>query len=89
MKVPLARKATGNHPMKSTSLAKAQSLVSDFCYAQNRVCNVVNFTVGMTQIVYHCDGGAWREIARASIERDKPRPLPKQTIYLTKLDVTF
>ena len=38
MKLLLVRKATGNHLIKSTSLEKAQSPVSGFCYARNRVC---------------------------------------------------
>ena len=42
LKTPLARKATGNHLMRSTSLGKTQSPVSGFCYARNRVCNAVN-----------------------------------------------
>ena len=39
---PLARKATGNHLMNSTSVEKTQSPVSGFCYARNRVCDAVN-----------------------------------------------
>ena len=39
MKILLARKATENDLIKSTSLEKAQSPVSGFCYARNRVCN--------------------------------------------------
>ena len=35
METPLARKATGSHLIKSTSLEKAQSLVFSFCDARN------------------------------------------------------
>ena len=42
MKILLARKATGNHLMNSTSLEKTQSPVSGFCYTRNRVCNAKN-----------------------------------------------
>ena len=40
-KTSLARKATGNHLINYTSLEKAQSPVSGFCYARNRICNAV------------------------------------------------
>ena len=40
-KIPLGKKATGNHLVKSTSLEKAQSPVSGFCYPQNRVCQTL------------------------------------------------
>ena len=35
VKMPLVRKVTGNHLIKSTSLEKTQNPVSGFCYAQN------------------------------------------------------
>ena len=41
IKIRLARKATGNHLIKSTFLEKARGLVSGFCYAPNRVCDAV------------------------------------------------
>ena len=41
IKTPLVRKATGNHLIKSTSLEKAQSPVSGFCYPRNPVCDTV------------------------------------------------
>ena len=37
--MPLARKATGNHIITSTSLEKTPTSISGFCYARNRVCN--------------------------------------------------
>ena len=41
MKMPLARKATGNHLVNYASLEKAQGSVSGFCYSRNRVCDAV------------------------------------------------
>ena len=41
IKTPLVRKATGNHLIESTALEKAQSPVSGFCNARNRVRNRV------------------------------------------------
>ena len=37
----LVGKGTGNQFIDSISLEEAQSLVSGFCYARNRVCNAV------------------------------------------------
>ena len=39
--IPLVRKATGSHLIKSIHLEKTQSHVSGFCYAQNRACYAV------------------------------------------------
>ena len=45
LKVRLARKAKGNHLIKSTSLEKTQSSVYGFCYARDRVCRVVLYGI--------------------------------------------
>ena len=42
-KTPFVRKATGNHLIKLTSQENTQSAVSGFCYARNRICDVVFF----------------------------------------------
>ena len=42
MKTPLARKATGNHLIKFTSLEKTRIVVFGFCFARNRVCDAVS-----------------------------------------------
>ena len=41
IKSPFVRKGMGDHLIKSSSLEKSQSPVSGFCYARNRVCDVV------------------------------------------------
>ena len=44
IKTPLARKAMGNHFMKSISLEKTHTAVSVLCYARNQVCDEVDVT---------------------------------------------
>ena len=51
IKTPLARKATGYHFMKSTSLEETQSPVSGFCCAQTRVYDAGLF-FGWIEIAY-------------------------------------
>ena len=41
-KVPLVRKAAGNPVIKSTSIGKAHSPVSGFCYVRNNGYNTVD-----------------------------------------------
>ena len=50
IKTPLARKATGSHLVKSTSLGETQSPVSAFCYDRNRICNAVQSLFASVQL---------------------------------------
>ena len=52
VKRPLVRKAKGNHLTNSTSLETAQSPVSGFCYARNRVCKAVRLRLHTSNELY-------------------------------------
>ena len=78
--MPLERKATGSHLIKSHFPRKTQSPVSGFCYARNRVCDAV--VVQCTLNSFRHRNNPWpsgRELALCAVGRGSipGRVIPK------------